>query len=93
MSVQVEGKEVEWTLGYVLAEVDFTASISDSEDGQPPAEERLSDIEKSRQLLLLYADIANRMIILLERAAKDALEGLSALRMHYQSIAKKLLGN
>eukprot|EP00428_Durinskia_dybowskii_P066965 CAMPEP_0170365636 /NCGR_PEP_ID=MMETSP0117_2-20130122/6004_1 /TAXON_ID=400756 /ORGANISM="Durinskia baltica, Strain CSIRO CS-38" /LENGTH=547 /DNA_ID=CAMNT_0010620199 /DNA_START=104 /DNA_END=1747 /DNA_ORIENTATION=+ len=93
LALEVEGKEVEWTLGYVLAEVDFTASISDSDDGQPLAEERLSDIEKSRQLLLLYADIANRMIILLERAAKDALEGLSALRMHYQSIAKKLLGN
>lgn len=85
---------MEWTLGYVLAEVDFSESAMNLSEEQLSAEQAFEDAaEQSRKVILQYAEIANRMIVSLEKAAKDALDGLSYLSMHYQSVTKKLLGN
>jgi hypothetical protein len=96
----VKGQEVEWTLGYALAEVDFCAApvahaveVDDvvlwAHEHLSPAEELRLQAEMSRQELLAYLRLANNAIALLERFAKQLVDNVQALRAKYELLVEE----
>lgn len=99
--LQVKGHEVEWTLGYVLAQVDFSASAI---DGNPPADalrprdvfpqlaESLDAARRSHELLESYSGAFVSVVGQLEKSAKQVMEGLQTWKTRYESVVKQFLG-
>jgi hypothetical protein len=97
----VKGQEVEWTLGYVLAQVDFSASAI---DGNPPADalspreiypqlaESLDAAKRSHELLEAYSGAFVGIVGQLEQSAKQMLDGLQTMKTRYESVVKQFLG-
>lgn len=99
--LQVGGKEVEWTLGFVLAEVDFTAHTSNANSAQdasaPPtagSEEDhhgLPDVQKDLKAALRYISLANAFIQQMESSAQELVVRCRALHAQYASVVKQFM--
>lgn len=98
-ALQVKGQEVEWTLGYVLAEVDFQAArhieageldgwLSHDATILSPDDERYR-AELSRRELHIYLELANKAIVLLEQSAKHLVGRVQLWRSKYEGLLEQ----
>lgn len=104
LSLQVGGKEVEWTLGFVLAEVDF-ASHTIHADGAheastPPTTDHseqhdgLTDAQRAQRDLkaaLRYIALANAFVQQMESSAQELVLRCRALHAQYTDVVKQFI--